>query len=108
MPDRRTVDELTIEELEQILIIKRRESRAGRMQRLRDVNEIEMGRHGLYLRQGYLSGLLLPQVPTEQGWDRAAFLAGICQKSGLADTCWQEPATSLYTFTAEVFAEQAP
>jgi len=78
------------------------------MQRLRDVNEIEIGRHGLYLRRGYLSGLLLPQVPTEQGWDRAAFLAGICQKSGLADTCWQEPATSLYTFTAEVFAEQAP
>lgn len=40
MPDRRTVDELTIEELEQILIIKRRESRAGRMQRLRDVGRI--------------------------------------------------------------------
>lgn len=78
------------------------------MQRLRDVDEIEIGRHGLYLRQGYLSGLLLPQVPIEQGWDRAAFLAGICQKSGLAETCWQDAATSLYVFTADVFAEQAP
>ncbi len=78
------------------------------MQRLRDVNEIEIGRHGLYLRQGYLSGLLLPQVPTEQGWDRAAFLEGICQKSGLPEGCWRNPATSLYTFSADVFAEEAP
>jgi sortase A len=40
MPDRRTVDELTIEELEQILIVKRREARAERMRRLREIGRL--------------------------------------------------------------------
>jgi len=40
MPDRRTVDELSIEELEQILIVKRREMRAERLQRLRELGRI--------------------------------------------------------------------
>jgi sortase A len=34
VPDRRTVDDLTIEELEQLLIVKRREARAERVRRL--------------------------------------------------------------------------
>ncbi len=40
MPDRRTVDELTIEELEQILIVRRREARAGRLRRLREIGRL--------------------------------------------------------------------
>ncbi len=40
MPDRRTVDELTIEELEQLLIVKRREARAERMRRLKEIGRL--------------------------------------------------------------------
>ena len=40
MSDRRTVDELTIEELEQILIVKRRQARAERMRRLREIGRL--------------------------------------------------------------------
>jgi sortase A len=40
MADRRTVDELTIEELEQILIVKRREARADRMRRLAEIGRL--------------------------------------------------------------------
>lgn len=40
MPDRRSVDELTVEELEQILIIKRREARAERMRHLREIGRL--------------------------------------------------------------------
>jgi sortase A len=40
MSDRRTVDELTIEELEQILIVKRREARAERMRRLQEIGRL--------------------------------------------------------------------
>lgn len=40
MPDRRTVDELTIEELEQLLLIKRREARAERMRRLQEIGRL--------------------------------------------------------------------
>ena len=40
MPDRRTVDDLTIEELEQLLIVKRREARAERMRRLAEIGRL--------------------------------------------------------------------
>jgi sortase A len=40
MPDRRTVDELTIEELERILIVKRREARADRMRRMAEIGRL--------------------------------------------------------------------
>ena len=40
MPDRRTVDELTIEELEHLLIIKRREARTERMRRLQEIGRL--------------------------------------------------------------------
>ena len=67
--------------------------------------EVEVGIHGLMLRSGYRSGLLLPQVPGEQGWDRETFLSGLCRKSGLPDGSWENPDATLEAFTAEVFGE---
>jgi AmmeMemoRadiSam system protein B/AmmeMemoRadiSam system protein A len=74
--------------------------------RVRDVHdaaEIEVGRHGLYLLYGQQRGVLLPQVPVEQGWERAEFLQQICFKAGLPADCWER--ATLYTFTAKVFGE---
>ena len=68
--------------------------------------DVEVGKHGLLLRLGYRSGLLLPQVPGEQGWNRAAFLSGLCRKSGLPDGSWGDPDAILEAFTAEVFGEE--
>jgi len=68
--------------------------------------EVEVGTHGLMLSSGYLSGLLLPQVPGEQGWDREEFLSGLCRKSGLPDGSWKSPDAMLEGFTAEVFGEE--
>ncbi len=48
-----------------------------------DVEEIEIGRHGLVISQGPNHGLLLPQVPVEWGWDREEFLEHTCLKAGL-------------------------
>jgi uncharacterized protein (TIGR00296 family) len=67
---------------------------------LKDVKEIEIGRHGLVIRKGSRSGLLLPQVPIEQGWDRQTFLKQICAKAGLPEYAWKD--AELYTFTAEI------
>jgi len=67
--------------------------------------DVEVGTHGLLLRLGRRSGLLLPQVPGEQGWDREAFLSGLCRKSGLPDGSWDHPDAVLEAFTAEVFGE---
>ncbi|MHB9024758.1 MAG: AmmeMemoRadiSam system protein A [Armatimonadota bacterium] len=67
-------------------------------------DEVTVGVHGLVIEQGYARGLLLPQVPTEWGWDREQFLAHTCRKAGLPADAWRSGAR-LYTFTAEVFSE---
>lgn len=64
---------------------------------------VEVGRHGLLMRRGGRSGLLLPQVPVEWGWDRETFLRQTCHKAGMEDGCWQDPDTDIYWFEAEVF-----
>jgi hypothetical protein len=72
---------------------------------IEDVSEIEVGRHGLVIVKGQNQGVLLPQVATEQHWDRDEFLRQICLKAGLPEDAWQEGA-QLYVFTAEVFEEK--
>jgi hypothetical protein len=64
---------------------------------------VEVGRHGLIMRRGGRSGLLLPQVPVEWKWDRETFLAQTCAKAGLPRNAWKEPDTEIYWFEAEVF-----
>ncbi|HDQ40200.1 MAG TPA: AmmeMemoRadiSam system protein A [Desulfonatronum sp.] len=65
--------------------------------------DVEPGRHGLLIRRGIHSGLLLPQVAREYGWDRNTFLAQTCRKAGLHPTAWQEQGTDIFCFEAEVF-----
>jgi AmmeMemoRadiSam system protein A len=66
---------------------------------------VEIGRHGLLIGMGGHRGLLLPQVPTEQNWDRTTFLEQTCRKAGLSLDAWQKGAT-IEAFTAEVFGEK--
>lgn len=68
-----------------------------------DVRDIEPGRHGLVVKQGPYSGLLLPQVATEWGWDRETFLSQTCRKAGLPATAWKDPNTTLLWFEAVNF-----
>jgi AmmeMemoRadiSam system protein A len=66
---------------------------------------VEVGRHGLLISMGARRGLLLPQVPVEQQWDRATFLEQTCRKAGLPLDAWQKGAV-IEAFTAEVFGEE--
>jgi uncharacterized protein len=66
---------------------------------------VEVGVHGLILRSGGRSGLLLPQVAVEQGWSREAFLEHVCWKAGLEPGTWRLPGAQLLGFTAQVFEE---
>lgn len=63
------------------------------------------GTHGVMLSASGHSGLLLPQVATEQGWDRETFLTHCCYKAHLAPECWRHPSTEIQVFTATVFDE---
>jgi AmmeMemoRadiSam system protein A len=71
---------------------------------LRDVSELQVGRHGLVVEQGWRRGLLLPQVATEHGWTPAEFLRHTCRKAGLPLDAWERGA-SLSIFEAVVFSE---
>ncbi len=71
-----------------------------------DVEEIEIGRHGLVISQGSNRGLLLPQVPVEWGWNREEFLEHTCLKAGLPPGAWRDDDTELLRFEAEVFSEE--
>jgi AmmeMemoRadiSam system protein A len=73
------------------------------LRRIRDVEEIEVGKHGLYIAQGHLRGLLLPQVATQHKWDRKTFLEQTCRKAGLPVSAWRDPKTSIHMFEAQVF-----
>jgi uncharacterized protein len=68
----------------------------------RDPAGFEIGRHGLVVEHGHRSGLLLPQVATEWGWDRDQFLSQTCVKAGLPPDSWSRGAR-VYRFTADVF-----
>ena len=70
-----------------------------------DPEAIEIGRHGLLISSPFRRGLLLPQVPVEQHWDRTTFLEQTCRKAGLPPDAWQNGAT-IEAFTAEVFGEK--
>jgi len=76
------------------------------LRRVADVDAIEIGTHGLYIRRGARAGLLLPQVATEWRWDRETFLRETCRKAGLAPDAWRDPETEIYLFSADVFGEE--
>lgn len=71
--------------------------------KITDPNEIQVGTHGIYLVKGFRSGLLLPQVAVEYGWDRMTFLEHTCTKAGLPVGAWKDPDTEIYIFSADVF-----
>jgi AmmeMemoRadiSam system protein B/AmmeMemoRadiSam system protein A len=73
------------------------------LKRITDVNEIQVGKHGIYIVKGMWAGLLLPQVATEYGWDRQTFLEHTCQKAGLPSNAWKEKDTEIYIFSADIF-----
>jgi hypothetical protein len=70
---------------------------------VRDFKDIVIGRDGLLISQGYASGLLLPQVASEYGWNVTEFLEQTCRKAGLPVSCYLDPDTQIMKFSAEVF-----
>ncbi|MDR1250258.1 MAG: AmmeMemoRadiSam system protein A [Treponema sp.] len=73
-----------------------------------DPRKVRVGVHGLYLTLRGRSGVLLPQVPVEQGWSLDEYLDYICVKAGLPPRAFADPEARLLTFTAIVFGEELP
>lgn len=75
------------------------------LEKLTDFSKIIIGRHGLVVRQGYYSGLLLPQVAVEWKMDAQTFLEQTCQKAGLPSDAYKRGA-EVYYYSAQVFGEK--
>jgi len=73
---------------------------------INNVNEIEVGKHGLYIVLGRNSGVLLPQVAVSNKWDRDTFLKQVCIKAGLPPDSWKRKEADIFVFSADVFGEK--
>lgn len=72
---------------------------------IKSYDEIEVGKHGLLLDEGGRA-VLLPQVATEQNYNRSEFLTALCHKAGLYGNYWKERQLKIKIFTAFVFSEK--
>jgi uncharacterized protein len=71
-------------------------------------SKIKVGRDGLIVKLGSESGILLPQVPKEYGWNEEEFLGYTCEKAGLAKESWKNKETKILKFEGIVFKELEP
>ena len=72
------------------------------------MENIVIGRDGLIIEQGFFKGLLLPQVPVEQNWDKKTFVEHTCLKAGLPTDAWKDDETIIKKFTGQIFSEEKP
>jgi len=75
------------------------------LQKIEDISEIEIGKHGIYLEKGFYRGVLLPQVAEEHDWDRETFLKQTCLKAGLPTDAWEAEDADIYIFSAQIFGD---
>jgi uncharacterized protein (TIGR00296 family) len=75
------------------------------LEKIASIEEIVVGKHGLFIVKKSYRGVLLPQVAKEYGWDRDAFLKHTCIKAGLPENAWEKEC-EIYIFSALVFGEK--
>ena len=74
------------------------------LRKIASVDEIKVGKHGIYIVKGSYRGVLLPQVATEYGWNRDQFLRHTCIKAGLPEDAWLGEC-EIFIFSAQVFGD---
>jgi len=74
------------------------------MVKISSIEEIELGKHGIYIKKGASGGTFLPQVATQTGWTREEFL-GHCarDKARIGWDGWKD--ADIYVYEARVFSE---
>lgn len=74
------------------------------MKKINSIDEIQLGKHGIYIKKGYSTGTFLPQVATETGWTKEEFLGHCAQdKAGIGWNGWKD--ADIYIYEALVFSE---
>ena len=70
------------------------------------LEKIKVGRDGLIIKHSFSSGLLLPQVPAEYGWNVEEFLQHTCEKAGLEKNTWKNEKVKIEKFEGIVYKEE--
>jgi MEMO1 family protein len=69
----------------------------GPLKKISNINEIILGKHGIYIKKGFRSGTMLPQVATENGWTVEEFLGYTSRdKADLGWDGWKDAEISIY------------
>jgi MEMO1 family protein len=75
------------------------------MRKINSIDEIELGKHGIYIKKGSRGGTFLPQVATETGWTKDEFLGYCAQdKAGIGWDGWKD--ADIFIYEALVFSEK--
>ena len=69
------------------------------------LKHIELGKHGLMLRKGIMTGVILPEVAKQRNWDHEQLLQHLCIKAGLNKNAWTNLSAKIYKFETETFSE---
>lgn len=69
---------------------------------------IQLGKHGIILKNGNQQALFLPKVPAEFGWDLPTTLTQLSQKAGLPALAWKDPKTEFQVFTSLDIPAESP
>ena len=69
-------------------------------------SKIVIGKHGLIVKKGMASGLLLPQVASDAHMSAVEFLEATCWKAGLPVKAWKDEDTGILFFEGQVFEEK--
>jgi hypothetical protein len=75
------------------------------LRKISSIDEIVLGKHGIYIKKGYSTGTFLPQVATETGWSKEEFL-GHCarDKAGIGWDGWKD--AEIFIYEALIFSEK--
>ncbi len=69
----------------------------GPMRKISNINDIVLGKHGIYIKKDFRSGTMLPQVAIEQGWTVEEFLGYTSRdKAGLGWDGWKSADVYIY------------
>jgi len=74
--------------------------------KIKSIDDIKIGEHGILIKRGFRSGTFLPQVAAEQKWSVNELITNVCLKAGMDTDSWKAPDTELFVYTAIVFGEK--
>lgn len=76
----------------------------GELQKVNGLEEIEIGKHGVYIKKGNRSGTFLPDVAVEQNWDATQFVM-FCAREKARLSPEEISQAEIYKYEVEKFKE---